>query len=286
MSKVNKHTNNIPINIHEEYLQYHEKYIGKYGSKSIVLMQVGSFYECYSTDTRGPNLFESSDVLNIICTPKDKSIKTIDEKNPYMLGFNCAATNKFLKLLIDNGYTVIMIDQITPPPKPKREVTNIFSPSTYIDNITTDNKYLMVLYFEINNSINSPKPNVSIGMCAVDSSTGDVFWYEMHGSGSMDENESWEEAQRFYHFYRPVELIVYNINNTQENVSKINICEKIDIIPNQLILEYTKINPEYIKLGFQNKLWRKIYPQCGMESPIDFFDLSKYPYASIALTNA
>lgn len=277
--------NNISLNIYEEYLNYHEKYIGKYGPKTIVLMQVGSFYECYSTEVRGPNLFELSDVLNIICTRKDKSIKIIDEKNPYMLGFNCAATNKFIKLLIDNNYTVVTIDQTTPPPKPRREVTNIFSPSTYIDNVSIENKYLMILYIEINNSINSTKPNISIGMCAIDSSIGDVFWYETHGSGLMNENESWEEAQRFYHFYRPIELIVYNIDNTQ-NTTKINIEEKIDLIPNQIILEYKKINPEYTKLIFQNKLLKKIYPQCGMESPIEFLDLSKYPYAIIALTNS
>ena len=284
MNKVNKPAKNSKISIYEEYLQYHERYIGKYSSKTIVLMQVGSFYECYSTETRGPNLFELSDILNIVCTRKDKSIKTIDEKNPYLLGFNCAATNKFLKILIDNNYTVITIDQVSSPPEPKREVTNIFSPSTYIDNTTTDNKYLMVLYFEINNSINSSKPNISVGMCATDSSTGDVFWYETHGSGLINENESWEEAQRFYHFYRPVELIIYNVNNT-ELETKINIGEKIDLIPNQIILEYTKINPEYTKLGFQNKLLKKIYPQCGMESPIEFLDFSKYPYATIALTN-
>jgi DNA mismatch repair protein MutS len=278
-----------PINIHEEYLQYHEKYVGKYGPKTIVLMQVGSFYECYSTETRGPNLFELSDVLNIICTRKDKSVTTIDEKNPYMLGFNCAATNKFLKLLIDNNYTVVTVDQTTPPPKPKREVTNIFSPSTYIDNITTENKYLMVLYFETNSALNSNKSNVSVGMCAVDSTLGDVYWYESHGSGILNENEAWEEAQRFYHHYRPIELIIYQIDNTNdENKStqqKINIGEKIDIIPNQIMLEYKKINPEYTKLSFQNKLLKKVYPQCGMDSPISFYNLDKSPYATIALTN-
>lgn len=279
-----------PINIHEEYLQYHEKYIGKYGPKTVILMQVGSFYECYSTETRGPNLFELSDVLNIICTRKDKSITTIDEKNPYMLGFNCAATNKFLKLLIDNNYTVVMIDQTTPPPKPKREVTNIFSPSTYIDNITTDNKYLMILYFEINNSINSSKLNISVGMCAIDSTLGDVYWYESHGSGILNENDAWEEAQRFYHHYRPIELIVYHIDNANnDNLgqnNKINISEKIDIIPNQVMLEYKKINPEYTKLSFQNKLLKKVYINCGMDSPISFYNLDKSPYATIALTNA
>lgn len=293
MKKDNKQTKNKSttqqINIHEEYLQYHEKYIGKYGPKTIVLMQVGSFYECYSTETRGPNLFELSEVLNIICTRKDKSITTINEKNPYMLGFNCAATNKFLKLLIDNNYTVVTVDQVSPPPKPKREVTNIFSPSTYIDNITIENKYLMILYFETNSAINSTKSNISVGMCAVDSTLGDVYWYESHGSGILNENEAWEEAQRFYHHYRPIELIIYQIDNTNsENQSlqqKINIGEKIDIIPNQIMLEYKKINPEYTKLSFQNKLLKKVYPQCGMDSPISFYNLDKSPYATIALTN-
>jgi DNA mismatch repair protein MutS len=280
-----------PINIHEEYLQYHEKYIYKYGPKTIILMQIGSFYECYSTDTRGPNLFELSDVLNIICTRKDKSVSIIDEKNPYMLGFNCAATNKFLKLLVDNNYTVVTVDQTTQPPKPKREVTNIFSPSTYIDNISTENKYLMILYFETNSAINSTKSNVSVGMCAIDSTLGDVYWYESHGSGILNENEAWEEAQRFYHYYRPVELIIYQIDNTNgdnqnnPNNQKINIGEKIDIIPNQIVLEYKKINPEYTKLSFQNKLFKKVYPHCGMDSPISFYNLDKSPYATIALTN-
>jgi DNA mismatch repair protein MutS len=285
MVKDIKQTNNKIMNIHEEYLQYHEKYVNKYGKKTIILMQVGSFFECYSTETRGPNLFVLSEILNIVCTRKNKSITTIDEKNPYMLGFNCAAESKFIKLLIDNGFTIIMIEQTTPPPNVKREVTNILSPSTYINDITSDNKYLMVLYFEINNSISSTKSNISIGMCAVDSSIGDVFWYETHGSGLINENESWEEAQRFYHHYRPIELIVYLIDNTQDKSTKINIGEKIDLLPNQIILEYTKINPEYTKLNFQNKLLKKIYPQCKMETPIEFLDLAKYPYGIIALVN-
>ena len=37
------------ISITDEYFSYHEKYIGKYGPNSIVLLEVGSFYEMYST---------------------------------------------------------------------------------------------------------------------------------------------------------------------------------------------------------------------------------------------
>jgi DNA mismatch repair ATPase MutS len=154
MKKDDKQTKN-KINIHEEYWIYHDKYKGKYGEKTVILMQVGSFHECYSTDTQGPNLFSLSELLNIVCTRKDKSVNIIDEKNPYMLGFPSIALSKFLKILVDNHYTVVVIDQTTPPPNPMREVTGIFSPSTFIENIGVDNRYLMCLYIEINNALNS-----------------------------------------------------------------------------------------------------------------------------------
>ncbi len=285
MKKEDKQTKT-KINIHEEYWVYHEKYKGKYGPKTVVLMQVGSFHECYSTDTQGPNLFNLSELLNIVCTRKDKSINTVDEKNPYMLGFPSVALSKFLKILIDNQYTVIVIDQTTPPPNPLREVTGIYSPSTFIENVGVDNRYLMSLYIEINTALNSTKSNISVGMCAVDSSTGQVHYYESHGSGIIDENEALEEAQRFYHYYRPVELLVYQINNTGSTDKLTQLVNKIDILPNQIMFTYDKINPNYNKLTFQNTLLKKVYNECGMVSPIEFLDLSKYPYAILSMISA
>lgn len=288
-NKLPKKNSNEKINIHEEYLQIYEKHVAKYGEKTIVLMQVGSFHECYSTETRGPNLFQISDLLNIVCTRKDKSISKIDEKNPFMLGFTSVAIQKYLKILIDNQFTVVVIDQVTPAPDPKRAITGIYSPSTFIDNVSIENKYLMTLYFETNSALNSSKSNVSVGMSAVDTSTGQVYWYESHGSGLVNENESWEEAQRFYHHFRPVELIVYQINNilnTNSESNKVNINEKIDLLPNQVVLSYSKINPEFTKISYQSKLLKKVYPSCGMDSPIEYLNLEKYPYATISIVNS
>jgi DNA mismatch repair protein MutS len=274
-------------NIHDEYLTYHEKFQNKYGDKSIVLMQVGSFHEAYSTEIRGPNLFKLSELLNIVCTRKDKSIDIINEKNPYMLGFPSVALSKFLKILVDNLFTVIIIDQVTPPPNPQRSVTGIYSPSTFIDNISVESKYLMILYVEINQALNSIKNNISIGMCSIDSSTGTVNYYETHGNGLLDENEALEEAQRYYHFYRPAELIVYEIDNTKNSGDKIlrqKLINKIDILPNQVIFEYSTINPEFTKLNYQTKTLSKIYKDyVGLSSPIEKFDMEKMHCALIAL---
>ena len=205
----------------DEYIRYHEKYEKVYGkNRSIVLMQVGSFHEAYGTDSRGPNLFTMSDILNIVCTRKDKSQNVISEKNPYMLGFPSVSLSKFLKILIDSKYTVIIIDQTTPPPNPMREVTGVYSPSTFIENTSIDNKYLMIIYIEINQSINTTsknntinKNNISIGLSCIDVSTGFINYYETHGLGLIDENEALEECQRYYHYFIPVELIIYEINN-------------------------------------------------------------------------
>lgn len=294
MSKVIRQQNKSnfdKMNIHEEYLQYHERYTKKYGLKTIILMQVGSFHECYSTETRGLNLFAISELLNIVCTRKDKSIDVISETNPYMLGFPSVALNKFLKILIDNQFTVVVIDQVTPAPDPKREVTGIYSPSTFVENITTETKYLMTIFIEINNCLNSTKQNISIGMSVVDVTTSHVYWYEAESNGLINENEAWEETQRFYHYFRPVELIIYLIDKTSgkninTNLNKINLNEKIDILPNQIILNFTKIHPDYERITYQNAILKKIYPESGSESPIEYLDLVRSPYAIIALINS
>jgi len=271
------------LNITDEYIRYHEKYEKVYGKdRSIVLMQVGSFHEAYATDSRGPKLFTISDILNIVCTRKDKSQNEINEKNPYMLGFPSVSLSKFLKILIDSKYTVIVIDQTTAPPNPMREVTGIYSPSTFIENTSIDNKFLMIIYIEINQSINTTaKNNISIGMSCIDVSTGFNNYYETHGTGLIDENEAIEECQRYYHFFRPVELIIYEINNKElnENINKQTenkILNKLDIIPNQTLFFYRKINPSYTKLSYQNMMFKKVYTNIdNLISPIENLELEK-----------
>lgn len=278
-------------NIHEEYFQYHEEYQKKYGSKCVILMQVGSFHEMYGTDTRGPNLFKISELLNIVCTRKDKSNNIIDEKNPYMLGFPSVSTSKFIKILVDNNFTVVVIDQFKTSKQITRDITGIYSPSTYIDNACSDNKYLMSMFIETNICLSTSKNTMSIGMSAVDSTTGDVFFYETYCSDNInnEDTQGFEEAQRFYHHYRPVELIIYHNDNTSnttlEKTEALNnkIKDKLDLLPNQILFMYNGIRPEFSKLTWQNSSLKKIYPYNSVETPIEYLDLVKYPYSIIAL---
>ena len=137
----------------------------KYGKdKSLVLMQVGSFHEAYSTNDRGFNLNKLSEILNLICTRKNKSIPEVSLKNPNMLGFPSVALQKYLKILIENGFTIIIIDQVTPPPEPKRSVTGIYSPGTYLEeSFSPDSNNIVSIYIEEEIQKNS-KVLMCIGM--------------------------------------------------------------------------------------------------------------------------
>ena len=48
-----------------DYFDIHNFYKKTLGDNVIILMQVGSFHECYGTDTEGPNLNIVADKLDI-----------------------------------------------------------------------------------------------------------------------------------------------------------------------------------------------------------------------------
>ena len=271
-------------NITEEYLFYHDKYKKKYGENTFVLMQVGSFHEAYATDNMGPNLFKISELLNIVCTRKDKSVSEVSIKYPYLLGVPSHALSKYLKILIDNKFTVVVIDQTTPPPNPLREVTGIYSPSTFIDTVSSESKYLMVIYAEENDSLKSKHTNISVGLTAIDNSTGKVIYYESASTNLVDHELPFEETMRFYNQIRPSELLIYTHSNVKDNNNFLEkFISKLELLPNQIIFKYSKTDPKYFKLAYQNTMLSKIYTSFGIGNTIDNLNLEKYPNAIISL---
>ncbi len=122
----------------DDYLSDQQKFVNKYGTNTIVLMQVGHFYECYGVDNKeeninSENLYKLCDILNIQITKKNKSIVEINRHNPLMIGVPIFAVDKYIQILLNHSYTIVMVEQTSKPPFPERNVTNIFSPGTNID---------------------------------------------------------------------------------------------------------------------------------------------------------
>ena len=144
----------------DDYLKDQITYSKKYGDRTIVLMQVGHFYECYGVDnadekTNSENLYRLSDILDIQMTRKNKNIKETSRKNPLMIGVNIYSIDKYIQILLNNNYTSVLVDQTSEPPFVERKVTNIYSPGTNVQyNLKGETNNLMCIYIESPKGLN------------------------------------------------------------------------------------------------------------------------------------
>jgi DNA mismatch repair protein MutS len=266
------------MSIHREYFEYFEKYQKKYGNRTIVLMQVGSFHEAYATHKRGYDLNRLSEILNITCTRKDKSKLTIDDSNPMMLGFPTFTLNKFIKILIENSFTVVVIDQITPPPDPKRAITQICSPSTYIEeSYNPDANYLVSLYIEEEKQRDDTQL-FAVGMSCIDLSKGDNMIHEVY-SKKEDDKLAFDEAIQFINKFSPKEIIINRKNNNSTiKMTKDELLAYLELDNRNVHYKENEISKDFYNLSFKNEFLKKVFNNTGILSPIEYLDLEKMEY--------
>jgi DNA mismatch repair protein MutS len=255
--------------LYDEYESYVLKYKQEYGNKTVVLYQCGSFYEVYSCGDDNVNIKEISELLNIQISRRNKAIQEVNRSNTLMCGFPEYTLNK-MNILVDNNYTVIVVSQITPPPKPKRAVTQIISPGTRIENNNFETNNLISIYFD---------NNINIGISIIDISTGVSNVGEIPAKIN-DPTYSLDELYRIFNIYNPREIILFG--NPPETMTYEYIVNYLDI-QNKYVHDKINIFPqEYTKLSFQNDFLRKIYNNHGLLSPIEYIDMERMQLATIS----
>ena len=243
--------------IYDDYVNYCNVYRKKYGEKVVVLMEVGSFFEFYAVDKdgemEGANMYEICSLLNIQSTRKNKSILECSRTNPLMAGFPTYILQKFIEILLSDQYTIVLVEQITPPPNPERGVTKIISPSTYIDHTQPTNSYLMCMYI-----CSYQKDQYVLSITFMDITTGETFIFDEEIRG--DRIKILQEMNRISLLYTPSELVMigesfpyssHYIDHTKHNITM------------------------YQNVSYQNAILTKVYPQTGLLSPIEYIDLEK-----------
>lgn len=97
----------------DEYLDHHRELVTKYGQSSVVLLQNGSFFELYNYRLDdGPDLYRMADLLNLQVSRRDKKDPNVSPSNYEMAGFPIWAKQKFVQILLNNGYTVAIYIQV------------------------------------------------------------------------------------------------------------------------------------------------------------------------------
>ncbi|GCF00322.1 DNA mismatch repair ATPase msh1 [Zygosaccharomyces mellis] len=155
-------------------LQYARDLMDRYKSH-VVLTQMGSFYELYFE-----HAIKYAPQLNISLTSKNYNFGKV----PFA-GFPVPQLNRHLKVLVNNhGYSVTIADQFKRDTtadndinKFYRRVTRIVTPGTFIDEAfenLQENTYLLNIEFPENCMKNLADPDMKIGLCWSDVSTGEI----------------------------------------------------------------------------------------------------------------
>ena len=129
-----------------------------------------------------------------------------------MAGFPLSAIDKYIQVLIRNGYTIVVIDQDSNGKKGKtRSVKKIVSPGTNIDYWeNADSNWSLCIFMD---QINDDQ--IFIGMALCDITTGETKVFEIY-SDISDKLYGLDEIYRFIQIHCPSEIIIY-MNNMSLN---------------------------------------------------------------------
>lgn len=261
-----------------DYLDQQIEFEKKYGEDTLVLMQVGSFFEFYGVDNKEERIGRPkkvAELLNIQLTRRNKAILENSRNNCLMAGFPTHSLKRFVHILLQSHFTIVLIEQVTPPPNPKREITQIFSPGTYIDDITNFNPNNIVsLYVSQENCYKTHKEIYVFGLSAIDLSTGKNYIYEAK-LNYFDKNAFFEEIYRFIETFQPKEIIIIENDFVYKDwVSKIH-------TQNRLI-HFKKIEAKHQKIHYQNSFLETFFESRGFYSPIEYLHLEQKPFGIIS----
>lgn len=192
----------------QEYFELYKTYTQKYGNKTAIFLMVGSFYELYEIQNveTGETRCNVKDLVDFLgCQVSIK--KDIEPGyDGLVAGFPDYVMHKWAGRLTSVGWTVVIVDQIKDSrgKVKERKASRILSPSTHIENISSnETPYVITLYFQQNQM--SP-PN--FGAATLDLTTGKTSTYFGIANGRYD---IWtaDDLVQLLSVYQPKELLIY-----------------------------------------------------------------------------
>ena len=251
----------------EKYNIYQKDIETKYGEDSVVMIQVGSFYEIYGFNCEKiklGNLKKMTDILGITLTKKNKA-KEHNVNNPYLCGLPSYALSKHLSTLLKNGITVAIYNQYDIPNKKEKghKLLKIYSNSTYIDEEICENNELMCI---IINEIICPIHNIKLNcgyISHIDLSTGKSKLYELYDTKDNRILVK-DEIYKIICSINPSEIIYISDNNLIK-------------IPTHIQTHIHILDKKYKDITFQNFFLQKIFGSQYLLTPIEYLDLQHSP---------
>lgn len=274
---------NQDASIYSIYFQYTREHIEKYGEKTIVLLQVGAFFEIYGL--KDPNTGEISEShiaeLSNICNLhiSDKKM-TYNNKNVVMAGFRDFTLDKYILLLTENNFTIPVFVQEKNGKIVSRKLDAIYSNGTYLpcnDNGSQKiSNYIMCIWMEKYKPIKKTpiitRDTIVYGVSVINIMTGksNIFQYE---TTFYMNTTTFDELERYVSIFSPCQVIIISPFDDNEintiiqfcgihtmNIQKINVlspsADKLDKIKNGS-------NQKYIRHILSDYFGNETYDVCS-----------------------
>lgn len=205
--------------IYTLYFNETNNYVQQYGKNTIVLMQVGGFFEMYGYK-EGDQINGSciDDVCNY-CGFSISEKKSLFKNCPLvMAGVPEYSIDKHIPLIMESGYTVVVFKQvdIEGSDKKKRVLENIYSPGTFIPQEETRilSNNIVCIWLELNTKLvnvnNKSRYSLQYGASCVDMVSG--YSIMIQHSYNIENKKLlpsyFDELQRFISVYNPNETII------------------------------------------------------------------------------
>ena len=205
----------------KEYFELTKRYQDEYGENTILLMQVGAFFEVYGIYDKESDTILSSKIsdfsqiceLNVV----DKNV-CVGKNNVMMAGFKDFMIEKYLKKIQEAGYTAVVYSQDENIKNTTRSLTGIFSPGTYFQpeskNLTNSITCIWINF--IDNKILLKGKYIVVGVANIDIYTGKTSIFQFK-ENYVNNPTTYDELERFISIYNPSEVIlITNLPNINE----------------------------------------------------------------------
>jgi len=278
----------------DEYFEIYTEKVKEYGQNTILLFQIGSFFEVYEIDNcreKIGNAKKISKILELNMVNKCGDITKSSKTRPNFIGFTISVLDKYLSILLRNGYTVVIVEQLESSSEKKgklvkRGITKTYSPSLQPTDYTVENEFssnlVSILFNTSEPKARSNKKNalfiqiMNVSVCCINNNNNTIEIIENEFSFLQNDiytlNLVLENISRILYRCNPRELLISGGNINITNYFNEN-------YENVRILSDLHVNYD---LNYKNKYLRRVWENVnfGLIEPIEYFNLKE-----LSLTN-
>jgi len=255
------------------YFKLQKLFENKYGKNTIVLMEIGTFFEVYEVNNDEEQIGKAKEIaelLNIQLTRKNKNILENSKENPLMAGVPAISLEKHLaRIIAEQKYTIAIIKQKGVPPKVIRYLDAVISPGTNFDFVLDQDENNITSLV-----IDQIKGNYLVGYSAIDVTTGKCYYNEVHGT-SEDSSYALDEAFNYMNMHKTSEIIV---TFADKNINQKEIIEYLEL--SSKTFHISNFRP---KISYQNELFKNVFQIESLLTSIEHLDMERQPLSSESL---